>query len=222
MIKSPGNAGNTATPRAFFPGNQQITTIGVLGNGSASFQYIENPSLLTASRVDALVSWSAASAANNSTCNVIYSAYAVVYTKANSTAFSSLSSGSTQATITYASNSTSSIGGAIRPVSVPMNVNMIPGEYYVGFNIVTGISSPGGATTSLGQTLTVMGGGQLQTNVNFAEVGSVTATSTNVYGGMGIYSAGTTGLASSYGFSNINQTGNAMYQANIALVFRNS
>jgi hypothetical protein len=179
---------------------------------------------VTATRLDALVSWSGASSAASNTGAVVISAYGAVFTKNGST-LSSLSSGSTQTTYTYASNSAGAASlyvPAIRPVSVPMNVSMTPGEYYVAFNFSTNSSSVGAATTNYGQTLSMMGGNEIQTAANYAEFTNATATSSNLYGGMGVYSATSAGIGASLALSNINQTGSALSAANIALVFRNA
>lgn len=200
-----------------------LTAISAPGNASATLQYVPVMQPVTLTRLDALVSWVGASSATTNTCAFAVSAYAAIYTK-NGATLSSVSSGSTQTTYSYASNSagqTQLITGAIRPISVPINANMTPGEYYVGFNIVTATSSIGLSTTNLVQSLSMMGGNQLQTAANFAEFTNQTATSTNQYGGMGVYSAATTGLPAAVSLSAINQTGAALSQANIALAFRN-
>ena len=116
---------------------------------------------------------------------------------------------------------TSLTTGAIRPISVPCNFNMAPGEYLVGFNFLTATTSIGTGTTSFGLTLSMMGGNQFQTAaLPYAEIGSTTQTGSNLIGGMGVYTAATTGLPIAPGFSNIAQSGSSQQQANIALVFR--
>ena len=200
-----------------------LTGIAAPGNATISVQYVPVDWPVTASRVDALLSWSGASSATTNTCAIALSAYAAIYTR-NAATLSSLSSGSTQTTYSYASNSaghTELIGAAIRPMSVPMNVSMTPGEYYVAFNFITATSSIGLSTTNLGQTLSIIGGNQLMTGVPYAEFGNATATSNNLLNGMGLYSAASTGIPASIGIANINATGANLSQANIALVFRN-
>jgi hypothetical protein len=178
---------------------------------------------MTASRLDALFSWQGASSATTNTCAIAISAYGAVYTR-NASTLNSVSSGSTQTTYTYASNSagvTALTEAAIRPVSVPINVNMLAGEYYVAFNMVTATSSIGASTTNCAQSISVMGGNQVQTALNYAEFTAATATSTGLYGGMGVYSVATTGLPTAISLSALNQTGTALSAANIALVLRN-
>jgi len=210
--------------RTFVPDNGNFTAVSAPGNASLSIQYIAPYQPITASRVDCLMLWSGASSATTNTCAIAVSAYAAIYTR-NVSTLSSLSSGSTQTTYTYASNTagqTQLIGAAIRPVSVPMNINMAPGEYFVGFNFITATSSIGLSTTNLGQTFSVMGGNELQTVYPYAEFTAGTATSTNQFGGMGVFTAATTGIPSTIGLANIAQTGASLSQANIALVFRNN
>lgn len=210
--------------RFIWPYVPQMTAISAPGQGSISVQYVVPLWPITASRIDALVSWQGASSATTNTGAIVISAYAAIFTR-NAGTLSSLSSGSTQTTYTYASNTaghTEFSQAAIRPVSVPVNVSMTPGEYFVAFNFSTNSSSVGASTTNYAQTLSIMGGNDLQTAANYAEIGNATATSTNLYGGMGVYSATSAGIGASLALSNINQTGSALSQANIAIVFRNA
>jgi hypothetical protein len=202
----------------------QVTAVGALGNGSMSIQYMQLDEALVASRLDVPFAWSAGSAATTATMAIVMTVNAGVYTRANSTALSSVATGSTQTTYSYASNSagnTQLLANAIRPVSCPINVSLMPGEYWVGFNLSTNSSSIGLSTTNLGQTISVYGGANIQTALQWAEFTNVTNSTTNMYGGMGIYSAATAATLTSIGLANIVQTGASLSQANIGLVFRN-
>ena len=202
----------------------ELTAVTAPANASMSFQYVAVPGPVTATRLDALVGMSLGSAATNATGAFVYSAYAVIYTK-NANSLSSLSSGSTQTTFTYASNSagqTQLTQSAVRPISVPINVNMAPGEYVIGFNWVTnGTSSIGATTTNYGATISMYGGNGLQTAVNYAEMSAQTATSQGLYV-CGVYNAASTGMPASVSVASINQTGSALSAGNIALVLRNA
>ena len=201
-----------------------LTGVSAPGQGSISVQYVPVDWPVTATRVDALVSWSGASAATANTMGIAISAYAAIFTR-NAGTLSSLSSGSTQTTYTYASNSagnTQLLNAAIRPMSVPMNVSMTPGEYFVAFNFSTNSTSVGASTTNYGQTLSMMGGNQIQTSGNYAEFTAATASSSNLYGGMGVYTVSSAGIPVSMALSNIAQTGASLSQANIAIVLRNA
>lgn len=212
-----------AVTRSMWP-NQALTAVGSPGQGSMSIQYFPADGALTASRLDALFAWQGASAATNATMGIAVSAYGVVYTR-NAGTLSSLSSGSTQTTYTYASNTagnTQLLTNAIRPLSVPVNMNFSQGEYFVGFNFSTNTSSIGATTTNYAQTLSVYGGSNIQSAVNYAEFTNQTALSNNLYQGMGVYSVQTAGAPVTVALSDIVATGASLSQANIALVFRNA
>lgn len=201
-----------------------ITGLSAPGQGSISVQYVPTDWPVTATRVDALVSWAAGSSATANTMGIAMSAWAAVFTR-NVSTLSSLSSGSTQTTYTYASNSagqTQLLTPAMRPISVPVNMSMTPGEYFIAFNFSTNTTSVGTATTNIAQTLSMMGANGIQSAANYAEFTAQTNTSTNLYGGMGVYTAASAGIGASLALSNIAQTGLSLQQANIALVLRNS
>jgi hypothetical protein len=210
--------------RFIIPVGKNLTLLSAPGQGSASIQYAPVMHWLSGSRIDGLVSWSGSSTASAVTMGIAMSAWAAIYTR-NVSTLSSLSSGSTQTTYSYASNSagqTQLTAGVMRPISVPVNFNMPPGEYFVAFNFSTNTSSIGAATTNLAQTVSMMGGNDLQSAIPYAEFTANTATSTGLYGGMGVYTAQTAGLPAAISLSAIAQTGSSLSQANIALVFRNA
>lgn len=214
--------GQAALSRSIWPA-ANVQPISAPGMGSVSIQYLPLDNALSASRLDALVGWTAATAATTATMGIALSVWAAIYTK-NGLTLSSLSSGSTQTTYTYASNSAGNTQlsvGAIRPVSVPVNMSLTQGEYYVGFNFSTAATSIGASTTNLAQVLSMYGGNGIQSASNYAEFTAATNTSTNLYGGMGVFTAATAGMPASIALSNINQAGQSLSQANIALAFRN-
>ena len=202
-----------------------LTAISVPTQGAASIVYVPVDWPVTATRVDALVSFaSMATTASAVTVAVASLHDAGIFTR-NVSTLSSLSSGSTQTTYSYRSNNAGNTElsvAAIRPISVPMNVSMTPGEYFVAFNFSTATSSVGAATTSFTLGLSMMGGNQMQTTANYAEFGSNTQSSSNLYGGMGVYTSANTGISTNISLANIAQTGSSLSQANIALVFRNA
>ena len=163
---------------------------------------------------------SMASSAANSVAGIILSVYAGISTR-NVSTLSSLSSGSTQTTYTYNSNSAGNTqfinASNIYAISCPVNFNMPPGEYFVGFNIVSNSSN-----TNLGTTASIYGGNNIQTALNYAEITNQSASSSNLFGGMGVFTAATTGMPVSVNLNAIAQTGTSLSQANIALVFRNA
>lgn len=208
--------------RWIFPYDGQ--TIGAAySNATASFVYVPALIAVTATRLDALVAVVATSSATLATMGIAMSQYAAIYTL-NVSTLSSLSSGSTQATYSFVSNiagNTEFFTNAMRPISVPMNINMTPGEYYVGFNLITHTSSIGLTTTSLGFGISMIAGGSTQTVSNYAEMGAQTASSVNLQNGMGLQSVATTGIPGAIAISDINATGAFLSRANLQLVFRN-
>lgn len=202
--------------RAMFPHNQW-TTASVFGNATASFQYVSNNVPVTATRMDALFYSSIST--NSSTVSFSYSAYGAIYT-VNASTLASVSSGSTQGSWSWVSNtggSTAMQQNAIRPISVPININMAPGEYLVGFNYVT--AGAGGTTHTIAP---LMGGTGVLGWPGYGEINAATNASRQLMSGMGIYSAATTGLSGSYSISGIVGTGTALQQANIGIVLRNA
>jgi len=211
-----------ALQRAIAPG-AGMTALSAPGQGSYSIQYYAPQWPISASRVDLIVAWAAASTADAATGAIAMTALAGIYSKTGST-LTLLSSGTTQTTYTYASNSagnTQLINSGLRPVSVPMNVSMTPGEYYVAFGFSTNSSSIGTATTNLAQTISVYGWNSNQSALNYAEFTAATNASTNLYGANGMYSAATTGVPSSIPTTDVNQTGANQSKAQFAFVMRN-
>jgi hypothetical protein len=203
---------------------QGMTNLTSFGQGSMSVQYLNQQWPVTATRADLLVSWAAANSATTNTAAIVISAYCAIYTNNTaSSALSSVSSGSTQTTYTYASNSagvTALQTAAIRPISVPINVSMTPGEYYVAFNFSTNSSSIGLSTTNLAQSISVMGFANNQTALNYAEFTAQTATGSNLYV-QGIWTSAGTGLPGSVPYTQISQTGALFSAAQFAYVLRN-
>lgn len=201
------------------------TALTAPGQGSLSIQYLDCMWPVTATRMDLLVNWAAATAGTSNTVAHVISAYGAIYSNVSSaSALTLLSSGSTQTTYTYASNNSGNsqlTAAAVRPVSVPMNVSMTPGEYYVAFNYSTNTSSVGAATTNLGGTFSVMGYNTNQSAVNYAEFSAATTANSGLYGAMGIWSSAGTGVPSSIPVTAINQTGANQSAAQFAYVLRN-
>lgn len=207
--------------RYFYP-DHALTNVTAPGVGSMSIQYVLMPNNVSATRLDMLFNWSAGSSATTNTAAIALTIFGGIYTR-NGATLSSLSSGSTQTTYTYASNSagTGNSGTAVRAMSIPINIDMSAGEYYVAMGWSSAASSIGLSTTNLGQTQSVMGANQLQTALNWADWGASTNATLGLYSGMGVYSAALSTVPPTISLSAINQTGAALSQANIALVFRN-
>lgn len=205
-----------------FP-HMQLSVLGAMGNGSFSLAYRDVLMPVTATRVDAMFHWQQASTANANTIAIAMTILCGIYTR-NASTLNTVSSASTQTTYTYASSTagnTQLTGVAYRPVSIPMNVNMTPGAYYMGFGISTSYSSIGTATSTAAQTISVVGAPQGSSAVPWTdEFTRVTNTSVGMLSGHGVYSAAVSSVVPAISLSAINQSGSYFHRANIALVFR--
>lgn len=214
-----------AVSRTFFPVGE-LTPLTSPGNGTLSIQYLPLPNVISFTRMDVPVSISAGSSATNATAALNFTLLAGISTKNTYATAILYSMASTSVTVlsSWASNNSGNFNitqPAIRPFSVPLAAILTPGEYYIGFNILSATSSVGTATTSFAPSMSVMGGNQIQTAANWVDGTGGTANSVNIYGGMGIYSASTSGLPASMSFNVISQTGSALSAANYALALRN-
>src|ERR1700675_3046448 len=208
-----------------------VTNGNAIGNGTLSLQYYPCNYPVTATRLDVLLNQLIATAATTATAAAVYTAVAGVYstyattnTAGSTGALTLLSQGSTTNSFTWASNSAGNTNlsvSAIRPVSVPMNVNMQPGEYFVAFGLSTSNSSVGLSTTALAWSLSVQADLAMQTAVNYAEPNAATNASNGLYGAMGVYSAATGTLPITMYQTQVNQTGANQLDGNYVFVMRN-
>ena len=208
-----------------------FTNGAAIGNGTLSFQYYNCQYPVTASRLDALFNMAIASSATTNTGAFLATAIGGIYqtfvssnTAGTTNAISLLSAGSQTVSFTAASNSAGStqlIAAAVRPLSVPVNINMQPGEYLVAFGVSTNSSSVGLSTTALAWSMSIQAALTNQTATNYAELNAATAANTNLVGGWGVYSAATGALPGTAPITAINQTGAAALGGNFAFVMRN-
>jgi hypothetical protein len=215
--------------RVIYP--TRFTNGNAIGNGTLSFQYYPANYPVSATRMDLILNQLIATSATTNTAAALYTAIAGVYstyattnTAGSTAALTLLSQGSQTASFTWASNSAGNTNltvSALRPVSVPVNINMQPGEYFMAFGLSTTNSSVGLSTTALAWSLSVQADLDMQTAVNYAEPGAATNASSNIYGGMGLYSAATGILPISLYQTQINQTGANQLDGNYVFVMRN-
>jgi len=208
-----------------------FTNGAAFGNGTLSFQYFNCTYPISASRLDCLLEMSQATAATTATAAALITAIGGIYQTAQSTNTAGttnyanlLSQASATYSFTWASNSAGSTqfsGAAIRPLSVPLNINMAQGEYLVAFCISTTNSSVGLSTTALAFSMSIQAALTNQTAVNYAELTAATNASTNLMGGWGVYSATTGALPNTLPITAINQTGANALAGNYAFVMRN-
>jgi hypothetical protein len=215
--------------RTIYPAG--FTNGAAFGNGTLSFQYFNCQYPVQASRLDALFSMAAASSATTNTGAFLATAIGGIYQTFQSTnsagttnAISLLSGGSQTLSFTNASNTAGSTViqvAAIRPMSVPVNINMQAGEYLVAFGLSTTNSSVGLSTTALAWSMSIQAALTNQTALNYAELSGATAANTNLVGGWGVYSAATGALPVTAPVTAINQTGANALAGNFAFVMRN-
>lgn len=216
--------------RVIYP--TRFTLGGAIGNGTLSFNYFPCNYPVSASRLDLLLNQLIATAGTTATAAALYTAIGGVYqsyastnTAGTTNALSLLSSGSATQSFTWASNSAGNTNlsvSAIRPVSVPININMgQAGEYIVAFGVSTTNSSVGLSTTALAWSLSIQADLDMQTAVNYAESNAATNAASGLYSALGVYSAATGGLPNTLPMTAINQTGSPQLQGNFAFVMRN-
>ena len=200
-------------------------------NGDVLLNYFPCMYPVTATRMDALFNIIVASAATTATAAVALTANAGIYTQflstntaGTTTAISLVSWGSTQTTYSYASNSaglTMLVTAGLRPISVPVNINMTQGEYYVAFNMSTSQSSVGLSTTALGFSMSHECGLGLSAT-NYAEMGSVTGSTQGLNGFQGVFNTTTAALPLTIANTQVAQTGvSGGIAGNYAFVLRN-
>jgi hypothetical protein len=200
-----------------------LSVIGALGNGSFSIAYRDVNVPVSATRVDMPFFWSQASSAAANTVAIAMTVLCGIYTR-NASTLNTVSSASTQTTYTLASNTAGITAFSVArnlPISIPMNVNMSRGQYYMGFGISTTFSSIGTATTTAAQTISAIGVPQGSSAVAWVDnITRASATSVGMFSGHGIYSAAVNSVVPAISLSAINQSGSYFHRANIALVFR--
>jgi hypothetical protein len=200
-----------------------VTALTSVPQGSLSIQYFPIGEPLTASRMDVMMSVSLGTSANASTAGMVISQWVGIYSK-NAATLMSMTTASNQQTISWNSNSGSysSLTG-MRLFSMPININATPGDYYVAYEMSTAFSSfsAGANTTSLGGTFSIYGGNQIATAAGAAFDWGLSATSTNQWGGMGVYSAAVNSNLGNLSLSAIGQTGSNVSKANYWLQLRN-
>lgn len=211
--------------------NQVSTVTFAAVNGDILLNYFPCNYPVTATRMDALLNVIVASAATTATAAVaitanagIYSSFLSTNTAGSTTAVSLLSWGSTQTTYSYASNSagnTQLVTAGLRPVSVPININMAPGEYYVAFNMSTSQSSVGLSTTALGFSMSHECGLGLSAT-NYAEFTAVTSSAQGLNQFQGVYTTTSGALPLTIANTQVAQTGiSGGIAGNYAFVLRN-
>ena len=221
-----------SAPLSRWINGQPILTLTVAGaNSSYGLQYMACPYPISASRLDVLYNMSYGTAATSATGANVISAYAGIYSSFVSTnsagstnALTLLSFGTTQQTVSIASNGSGnsylSVAG-MRPLSVPINVNMAPGEYFIGFAQATATASIGATTTTNALSMSAYVCGSNQSAVAYGELTAATASTSNLWGYQGLYTSTITAVPQTIAQSNIAQTGTNQVYGQFAFVLRN-
>jgi hypothetical protein len=221
-----------SSPISRWIGYSPLLTATVAGaNSSYGLQYMACPTPISASRLDVLYNMSYGTAATSATGANVISAWAGIYssfvssnTAGSTSALSLLSFGTTQQTVSIASNASGLTGlsvAGIRPISVPINVNMAPGEYFIGFAQATATSSVGAATTTNALSMSAVVAGSNQSAVAYAELTAATNSTSNLWGFQGLYTSTITAVPQTIAQSNIAQTGTNQQYGQFAFVLRN-
>ena len=205
----------------FLPQEDMITNLSAHANGTMSIQNRLIKAAVTGTQLIVPMNISSvATAGNNSTAGINFSISCAIYSE-NANTLSSMSSTTFSTAGTWTSNATGSVTGAVF-LTTPFNVFMTPGEYYIGMNIstaATGGGITGAATTSLGNTISIMG---LNTAVFGAYSWHTLGSSTNQSIGwaeQGLYT-GTTAFTGGINISAISHAGTAAQRGNFAVAFR--
>jgi len=182
-----------------------FVSLNTIGQGSLSIQQVYIPYNVTATAALIAGSLSAQTNTSATTGSINLSLWMGVYTLNGST-LSLASSGSALNAFTVqhtGSTSNNTVIQGMRALTLPMNVNITPGVYYIGVVISS-------ASTYTGAAYTVFGNNAINSAASggfFAPIGS--ATSVNMGGAylfQGIYTAATSAGPASMSNGNINMT----------------
>lgn len=200
-----------------FDGN--TTTIGTVTKALfRAFALLEPVSF---TRVDIPVFASPANSAASNTAGAQISSALVLYTR-NASTLSPIVGITSQTTHTWASNSAnwSSLTGG-KYLSFNVATALVPGEYFVGWQISTSTFSSGANTTSLAFNMSVSAqvAGLSQSGL-FTDFGVTASISTNSYFA-GMYTNSITATNQTVAMSDISVTGTSQAIANVPIIFRN-
>ena len=177
--------------------DDNFTILGATGLGSLSVQRIWLPFNVSASAGLIAVSISALTNTSATTASANNSLWLGVYTNNNST-LSLASSGSANNAFAFSQTGSTTANtsvNSVRQLTVPININATPGEYWIGAVLSQ-------ATTYTGVSMSVFGGSLIASGAALAPLGSNTSVGRPPYAMQGIYTA-----ATSVGPSSINTNG---------------
>jgi hypothetical protein len=186
--------GGGATYSYYSPQDAYLQVPGQQGQGTLHLQPTPAPNV-TFDRAVFPISFSGAT---NSTASITLSMYMGIYTRTGSTLSLSTSVSGSQA-ITHSGTANSSLNLGLRLFTMGASFSLSEAQYVVG---IMSRSATGGANASLSQILAS------QANTNFSGLwGQASTVSTVQYTrGLGVYSASTSALPASVGFSQMHGT----------------
>jgi hypothetical protein len=199
-ISGPGNVALTTLSRWEHP--QIFQAISTFVNSSLSLQHVYVPFNVTATaaKIAGSVTVNTSTAAQTASAN--FSLNIGIYSLNGSTlSLITASSGSANNAFTWqgASGSTTGLTGVtgLRQLTVPMNVNMTPGEYWVGAVLRS-------ASSGLSAGMTVYGNNQIANTGAIGILGSATSAGRDAFLGQGMYTSTVTALPASIPLASIN------------------
>jgi hypothetical protein len=168
------------------------TVVGAIGNGTLHFQ----PWLVPNLQMDRVVMYNQFSNATNSSGSFTLSQWVGIYTKNEST-LSILTSVSMSTNFTGSGTAGSySLYGGIRAVTMGLTTTLTEGMYWIG---VIHRTTSGGANQTVSQLLIS------NINSSYSGILGVGSAATNQWSaGLGVYTASTSGIPNSVGFTQIN------------------
>ena len=201
--QSPATVSRFESPLGF-------TALSGISQGTLSLNHVYVPFNVTGTAAKIGGSLSAATNTSATTASVNFSLWMGIYTLNGST-LSLASSGSANNGFQWsqsASTTANTSVNSMRQMTVPMNVNMTPGEYWMAAVISS-------ATTYTGVGFTIYGGNQYAsaaTGAVLTPIGSATTAARDVALFQGVYTAATAAGPTSIGGAQINNTSVAMVQ----------
>jgi len=190
-----------------------FTALGTIPQGSLSIQHMYVPFYVTGSAAKVGGSISVGTSTANATGSAKMSLWMGLYTLNGST-LSLASSGSAnnafswQAASSVSSTSLTSVSG-MRQLTVPMNVNMTPGEYWIAAVMSSATTAPGATMTLYGNNLfTPTSGAAVLT-----PIGSGTTAARDVVLFEGVYTAATSAGPATISGAQINNTAASVLQS---------
>lgn len=132
VFSAAAGGGGGATMRGWYPYNQMgFNNTTTLGNGNLVLFPLFAPQYVTATAVQHIIS-NSLSSSSNSSFSYKFTMSVGLFNFTNSTQLSLLSSGSATYGFSMTSSSSSTAYNSLRYISIPINVNMSPGQYVVG------------------------------------------------------------------------------------------